>query len=378
MLAELCLGGGGRFTAWGPISLRMVLFSGALVMVIISILKKDKVPNETLKLILLFFLTISIGLIVGLMNGAETRLWWEDIKPLLYFLALPFFGLAIKTQADIVRTARIIKICAVALAAGFLIIIPLLHFNILPFTTLYAANLHTEELFFRGKLTFFYKGFLYLSIGIIFFRFSDTKPNYFLIAVLFIAVILSFTRGFIVALCLTFVFYFFYNRFLLKAFSLLAISLLIGFYGREVISNTSEWINTSQVSNPNLLGDRGYSDDQRFIQLGEVIDYSTFSSVLIGHGFGRGVPSRPIHMEISYLEFFHKQGLIGLTFWGIIAWTIWKTYRSAVPSGLADAFFLSATFVFLQSATNQYVNNPIGLSMVLLSIVCLSKLKKTA
>lgn len=380
MLVEVCLGGGGRFTAWGPVSLRMVLFSCALCMVFVSMLAKETYPKTYIQLILLFSLTISIGSIVGYINGAEPKLLWEDVKPLLYFLALPFFSLAIRGQSDIARTGRIIKICAIILALGFIVIIPLLYFNIVPFSLLYTLNMNTQELFFRGNLTFFYKGFLYLCIGILFFRFSDAKPRYLLMTMLFLAVLLSLTRGFVVALALTFAVYFFYNRHSLhslKAYSVLFLALLVGFYGRHMISMGSEWINTSADANPNLLGNRLFSDEQRVVQVGEVIGQTTFSSALLGHGFGHGVPSRPVHMEISYLEIFHKQGLLGLTFWGILAWAIWKAYRSATPSGIADAFFLSAVFVFLQSATNQYVNNPIGLSMVLLSLVCLDKMKNT-
>jgi hypothetical protein len=376
MIAELCIGGGGRFTAWGPVSLRMVLFSAAMVIVMISILNGKTFPREDVKLILFFFATTSLGLVVGLVNGAETRFWWEDVKPLLYFLALPFFSLAIRTEADIVWTGRIIKFASIVLAVAFIALILLIYLNLLPFEKVYAANLHWEEFFFRGRLTLFYKGLLYLCIGILFFFFVGMKPNYLPIVLLSLAVGLSFTRGFVVALCLTFSFYFFYRNTLAKAFFFLIFSLILGFYGRQIISTASQWVNSSVTYNPNLLGDRQYSDDQRLIQFKEVIGQTTLSSAVVGHGFGRGVPSRPIHMEISYMEFFQKQGLIGLAFWGFMAWTMWKRYRTAEPSGQADAFFLSGAFVFLQSATNQYVNNPIGMAMVLLSLVSLDKLKR--
>lgn len=377
MLVEVCLGGGGRFTAWGPVSLRMVLFSGALCTVLFSMLAKEAFPKKYLRLILLFCLMISLGSIIGYVNGAEQTFLWEDVKPLLYFLALPFFSLAIRGPFEMERTAQVIKICGVILAVGFLVIVPLLYFHIVPFSQLYTLNLSRQEFFFRGELTFFYKGFLYLCIGILFFRFAGPKPRYWLMALLLLAVILSLTRGFIVALSLTFAVYFYYTRNSIKAYAYLFLALAVGFYGGRIIALGSELINTSPHSNPNLLGNRLFSDEQRIVQIGEVFDQTSFSSVLLGHGFGHGVPSRPIHMEISYLEIFHKQGLLGLAFWGILAWAVWKAYRSAASSGLADAFFLSALFVFLQSATNQYINNPIGLSMVLISLVCLDKMKTT-
>jgi len=67
--------------------------------------------------------------------------------------------------------------------------------------------------------------------------------------------------------------------------------------------------------------------------------------------------------------------LTGLIFWGSLAGTILVQYRKAIASPAANAFFFSALFIFVESLTNQYINNPIGMSMLLLSLVCLYKLK---
>jgi hypothetical protein len=80
-------------------------------------------------------------------------------------------------------------------------------------------------------------------------------------------------------------------------------------------------------------------------------------------------------MEISYLEIFHKQGLIGLAFWASLAGAIFHQYLQAGPSAETDAFFYSSLFIFIESLTNQYINNPIGMSILLLSLVCLYKLR---
>jgi hypothetical protein len=121
-----------------------------------------------------------------------------------------------------------------------------------------------------------------------------------------------------------------------------------------------------------LLGDRKFSDNERKQQFIQVANAATLPTAVWGHGFGTGVESRPVHMEISYLEIFHKQGIIGIACWIIILFSLVKSYKSLPSkSGMSNAFFLAALFVFFQSLTNQYINNPIGLGMILISMVSL-------
>jgi hypothetical protein len=182
----------------------------------------------------------------------------------------------------------------------------------------------------------------------------------------------------------------------LKFFCVTFLAAMIAGFGKDAIAYVSKTIDRSakQIENPeretenskrtriqsaneNLLGDRSTSDAGRIVQVEEVAERITVLSVLIGHGFGMGIPARPVHMEISYLEIFHKQGIIGLLFWGVLLFMLIKKYMAAVPSQMGDAFFFSSVFVFFQSLTNQFINNPIGLSITLLSLVALDHLKKT-
>src|SRR5258706_5915022 len=381
---ELCLGGGGRFTAWGPVSLRMVFFVAALSITVIAFVKGKRISNSYWRLVLLFLITTGIGLGIGLLDHADRKFWWEDVKPLLYFLILPFFALAIQNKTDVHRVARIIQGSGMTMMALFFIALMLIHTNAVPFLSFYNATVKTEEIFFRGEYTFFYKGFLFLGIAIIFFYFNVKTPiNYGIIAFLLIALFLSLTRGFLLALSLTVFSYFLFKKSFLKAFIMVGIAVVVLLLGQNAISFTSRWLaqqtelhgnaNKFDELNPALLGDRSFSDHERIAQLRQVAQGITFSSLLVGHGLGIGVPIRPVHMEISYLEIFHKQGLIGLTFWAILLWSAWQKFRAAQPSGLAEAFFFSTLFVFFQSFTNQYINNPIGLSMLLLTFVCLDQ-----
>jgi hypothetical protein len=382
---ELCLGGGGRFTSWGPLSLRMIFFALALVFVVVSVIfERKSIPAFYGRLLILFFVVLVIGLAIGLLHHADRALWWEDIKPLLYFFILPFFVLVIRTERDVAWVARILKVSACVMATIFIGLVLLIHFRLLDFLFFYRLTSPSEEIFYRGEVTFFYKGFIFLGIGTVFFYFTETpRTAVKVIPVLVMGLFLSLTRGLWLALMLTSFAHFVVKRSILKAAWMLAAAGLVLFLGQMAVGELSyrlakDYVPADVISREgayNLLGDREFSDGERVRQIRQVTSSTSSSSLLIGHGFGIGVPVRPVHMEISYLEIFHKQGIIGLAFWAVLLFALWQKFREAKSSGLANAFFLGSLFVFLQSFTNQYMNNPIGLSMILISIVCLDRLK---
>jgi len=43
---------------------------------------------------------------------------------------------------------------------------------------------------------------------------------------------------------------------------------------------------------------------------------------------------------------------------------------------IVKSFFIGSIFVFMQSLTNPFINNPIGLSMVLISLISLKYIQK--
>jgi hypothetical protein len=186
---------------------------------------------------------------------------------------------------------------------------------------------------------------------------------------------------------LTYMVHYFLKSSRIKSAVFGVVALLVVLFGQQCIGYVSEKIDSLKTQrsekvssgltpDATLLGDRDFSDSGRRQQIEEVVDRVTLSSFFIGHGFGVGVPSRPVHMEISYLEIMHKQGLAGMLFWAGLLYLLFKKYRAAETTPWRDAFFCGAVFVFFQSLTNQYMNNPIGLAMIMLALVCLDRLKK--
>ncbi|MBI1768789.1 MAG: hypothetical protein HYR67_10475 [Bacteroidetes bacterium] len=380
IIIELCLGGGGRLTTIGPVSLRMVLFCIAIVLTTLLLLSGKSISTRYWKILAAFFLMNLVGVGLGWLNGSAKILIWEDVKPLLYFLILPFFALAIDESSPL-NISKIIKVCALLTASLFFLLLILVHSGVFTFLSFYKATEKTVEFFYRGEITFFYKGFLFLGIGSIFFFFSESNKKFLFVTVLVLAIIFSVTRGLLFSLSCTLAAYFIGKKKYYHATSAAIFSLIIVVWGNTSTINFSRWIDANkgdkayEEASPHLFGDRKYSDEGRFAQIKEVGERVSLTSIFVGHGFGQGIPARPIHMEIAYLEIFHKQGLIGLAFWGSLAWMLFTAYRDSNRSNFANAFFFSSLFVFVESATNQYFNNPIGMSVLLLSLVSLYKLK---
>jgi len=179
MLLELFLGGGGRLLAWGPISLRMVLFTIAMIWsVILLLFYHQKLPKEIWRLIGLFSLMVTLSAFVGFLNNAPLELIFEDIKPLSFFYTIIFFSLAIDQTKDGESITKIIKITSLVLGICYLLVFIAINANIIRVSTLYLITKDTGEFYFRGEIAFFYKGFVFLCVGIVFFFFDPVKKKH--------------------------------------------------------------------------------------------------------------------------------------------------------------------------------------------------------
>ncbi|EJL66732.1 O-antigen ligase family protein [Flavobacterium sp. CF136] len=361
---ELIVGGGGRFLEFGFLTVRMVLFLVIIVISLILYVFRKKIKRNIILLTIIFSIITLTGVVIGLLNNALINGIFEDIKPLSFFYIILFFSLIIKDEKDIVLVSNIIKIGSVILAIVYVGFIIFLYFGLIDFVSFYNKQSEIGEILFRGDFLFFYKGFLYLCIGFFFFLTSDYKYKLLLLVFLFTSIVLTLTRGFILFtfLITCYYIYFINKKILIKIISgilLLVISTLIGTFYLQTV------------------GDRADSDKVRYIQIEQVYDRINPISIFIGHGFGNGVPDRPIHMENSFLEIFHKQGLLGLFFWIAMLFYVCLLYvniKNVIFKKLALPFLLGVFFVYFQSLTNPFINNPMGLCLLLITIVVFSKL----
>ncbi len=366
-LLELFVGGGGRIFEIGPITLRMVLFFLNIALVAVLYLERGRIPTYTVVLCIVALAVLLFYSLLGWINGAPLTLIAEDVKPLSYFFSVLFFGYYIDSEERVRLVVSLLKKSSLFMALGYITIQALFYLGKIPFLPFYdymTTQVSETDFSFRGlEGLFFYKGFMYMVVGLIFWIHSPgSKRKSLAILIITAAMILTGTRGFIVMF--GFVYALFYGIPLLLKLNIkmlvLAAVLVFGsvfFFGSRDI------------------GDKDLSDSIRIQQLTQVVQDIDPISFFIGHGFGNGVPIRPVHMEIAYLETFHKQGVLGLCLWGLFFLVLYNAYvrKSNFPA-IRKAFFLSLLFMVLLSLTNPFFNNPIGISLFMISLATFTAL----
>jgi len=379
-LLELFLGGAGRLTTFGALTLRMYLFIIGMVLLVFLLFKGAKITRMTTVVTLTFTCLFMIAIERGLFNSGDYSYLFADVKMLLFFFILPLFDVAITHYSDVDKIIKLLKIAAFILAVFYFIFLIILHFEIYSFTTIWLALSKPEyhkEFGFRGEVAMVYKGFIYLCVGFFFFFFEKRSLKSILLATfVFAAVILTLSRAFILLIFLLTITYILYKVVFSrknKTLNITVISLII-IGGSLVVPRAIE-----------MLGDKSESDVIRVLQVTQVVDMVNPISFLIGHGFGVGTEIRPGHMEIMYLEIFHKQGLLGIAFWlALLIYIIIKYYnyyRYCKEKGLEDklnakAFLYGTIFIYAQSLFNPFLTNSMGLTFLFITLIVFENLKK--
>jgi hypothetical protein len=367
ILLELILLGSGRLVELGPLTLRMWLFGVALGFALMVLLLGCTVHREIVLLILGFLALTATSATVGLLNGAPLDQVADDVKPLLFFLGLLFFHIAIRDQRQVTTIASLIKAGSLILAVSYLALLALLVLRVIPFSTLYALLSENSEFRFRGEEAIFYKGFLYLGIGLCFFfpeRGVGAKAASLL---LLVAIGATLTRGLLLSAALVLVL-----AGLLQRMSPLRTQVVLLALTAAAVAAWPWFLD--------IFGSRAASDAIRLYDVQVVQESASAGSFFLGHGLGTSVGSRT-RIEASYLEIFHQQGILGLAFWMIVLLMVGRDYLNALRRGAGSAalpFFLATVLVYLESATNPFLTNPIGMSMVLISLVVLRLLAEGA
>jgi len=359
LLLELFLLGSGQFLSYNGLSLRMLFYSIAISVSMLLLLHGVKFPKRIFWFLLIFLSMLAFSSLIGIINGANVSSISDNLKPLLFtFMIIPF-SLFITKIESIVLVTKLIKFSGVIMGISFISVLILLFFGYIDFLTIYTLLSSEANDFMMNDgehVRIFYKGFLYLNIAFIFYVYSNDKYKSLMLILLFLSILMTFTRGFLLALILSFIFISTIEFKQKKSFYILSIIaigviILLPFY-------------------VNIIGDKHSSNSMRILQIKEVFDAITISSFFIGHGYGIGVPIRPNGMEITFLEIFHKQGILGLFLWiGFFFYLIYNylNIKNLAYKKMFKPFLVSTFFVYFQSLTNPYLNNPIGMSIVLLS-----------
>ena len=400
LLYELFLGGSGRVFSFGSITLRMILFSIALLWFSIRIFQN---PNKKfiIRMVLFFGITVSAGTLVGILNNAPKGLIFTDIKQLLFFLSIISFSFFLNTKEQVNKCIKILKNATLILSLAYLICYSFIKLNILkmePFyNTLSVEWLHDEFMFRGTGGNFFYKGFFYLGIGIFFYLFSKpTIKNGFIVLIIYVALFLTLLRWLLAITLVIFACTIFFNWAIHKfkisflkskqmVFHLVILGVMIlipitfkNFY-TTTLGNKQESVDIrkqqfDQVS-AQIFNKKKSTKISKINKNQEVVNTTKKFNFILGKGFGIGVPIRPVHMELTYLEIFFKQGILGLSFWFFIFFYCIYNFKRAwdnhVDLNTILPWITGVLVIYFQSITNPLLVNSIGMSFVILAMLFL-------
>jgi hypothetical protein len=364
---EACLFGSGRLLVAGPLTVKMWLFLAALAYVCMRLVAHEYLKLSSVVFLLSFATLLCIGATMGILHHSNLDSIVEDVKPLLYCFLLLFIEMTMRTVRHLQLVIKIIKAAALIMTVGYASVLALLLSGMISFGTFYdwMSSGSDREFMFRGESgLFFYKGSLYIAIGLIFFAFDRGRMSWLAILAAIAALVATGTRGFFLALI-----------------EIVLVHALTGIGGRVrklryfVVPCAGLALLLILLFSGQLV-DKQESDSVRITTASQVMDRITPVTIILGNGFGVGVEERPVHMENSYLEIFHKQGVLGILWWGSMFFFLIMRYRKARRANYeyAQPLFLSACFVAFESLTNPFINNPIGIFVWLIALVGLDVL----
>jgi hypothetical protein len=349
----------------------MLLFASCLIIGAFAIyLRLRRMDGQRLAfgLVLFYLLVHLFGLLVGTMNGADTGDMIAEFQQSLFWLIAPFFAFVLQSTKMVNRAALVVQFSGLFLALAYFLVLALLAFGKISIIQILPLLHESGEVVVRGDHFLFYKGFLYLGISIIFF--VAIRSRYWVMATIIVSValVLTLTRGFLLS-------------------TSVAVLMMLAAQGRRVVATVALVMVMvasfvvliyvpSQVDS--FTQARSSSNDQRVHDFLGIVDNLTPASALIGDGYGAEVDDRQF-IENTLLWAGWKLGVMGVVFW-TMPLLLCAYYYLKIPGWtrhrIATAFFFGTVLVYVETLTNPFLNNPIGLSFVLVALFSLKTLAK--
>ncbi len=412
---ECVLGCSGRWASFGPVSIRMILFTIAFLAAAPAVIyeRKRLARSVPVLLMLLYFAFLAMGLAFGLQNGNNRLFIRMDLTCFLGLALLPGILAVVRDEAGLERLLNVVYRSSVVLA----LITAVLHYMV-AFAGLYSAvkinfmlilprQMGALGLYDSGVLRIYLKSQVFLQFAFLIGlkkAIAATKKNRILIALceglILFAVVLSFTRGFWLGLGASLVLIFALEwkkrkeMFRTGLAAAACFLVLIGF-STAVFGDFTLVGEIAKRFDPNLvvLSDKDKIDVEYFykefgINAEENIDAIRIrkeslkllkerirEKPLQGHGLGSNLDGirEDGRAEYMYLDIFMKMGIGGLLsfvclcLWAPAAYLYRRGRKEPLP-GSAGFIMAAMLGLCLTSVFNPYLSTPMGLLM--LSIAC--------
>jgi hypothetical protein len=268
------------------------------------------------------------------------------------------------------RTATLVQQAGMLLALAYITLLVCVALGIVNFFNVLAVLSEHREVYSRGGALLVYKGDLYLGIALVFL--VSIRGRYWLPSALLISValVLTLTRGYILSTSAAILMLLVVQR----RKSAFLFGLLLTAIAAVLVWRYFPTLNAGLSSN------RLISNEQRLSDMDFLWSNTSMKTILIGEGFGSLINDRN-NIENTFLWVLWKLGMPGLIFW-LMPLMLCLTYFVEIPNcrqhRLACAFLFGTILVYVQTSTNPYLTNPIGLSFVMLSLFSLRTFAKDA
>jgi hypothetical protein len=349
-LLEVVIGGGGRMAGFSPISVRGALAGICLAASLLDFARRGvRIAPSAFFLVTYFLLSTAIGVLVGYASGNRVDAIWVDVAQISFFLVILFFQQCFFRGRVFFLTERLFIFPAFFMALAYMAALFLIFF-MGRFDEVYQFLSVGDDFFFRENGTFFFKGFVYLGVAFFFLLERLSFQRFLSLLVIVAAIILCNTRGMYMALAM--IVFLLYFRVEGKILILLVAGAVGVFFWGQILE---------VVAKPD-------SDVVRLLDLQYVFDNMDFASMIFGHGFGAEINERG-RIEVAWVEVLYKQGLIGLGFWLYWLFSLISCFGSlrGGMKKMGRPYFASALFIFILSFTNPFMNNSIGLVVLIVA-----------
>lgn len=363
-LSELILGGGGRQLLDYQLTPRIVI-SIAMIVYSLIFLYKSQPINLRLPFLIIgsYIFTHCLSFLLGILHGAIFTDIVSDISQSLYFASVLFFFMVAKKEL-VPTSLSLIKYLGLALGIAYLSIIGLYYVDFIPPGGISDYTQNTSEAFLRVEPFFFFKSIAFVGLSSIVWIYDlKNKLKYLYSFICLLAVILTLTRGMILATFLVLLHALYINN--KKAILPLA---LIGLFTLYFLGPANMWELSFTFGENRALSDLGRLDDINFITR------SDWFNLLIGHGFG-GIINTRLMVENSYMNILYKMGIPGLLFYllpiyftSVYTVRIWRESKCKQSKTQSMALFSGLLLFYLLSITNPFINNSLGIIYALIAL----------
>lgn len=364
-LLELFVGGSGQVFKIFQISFRQILFVLILLIFIFDLItNKVKLTVNFISLNILFILLgVLLSSILGLISSHDARIIIKDVTPMLYFLLyFPLHAYFLKYEVTYEYVLKILVhstvIMSIALIITFMILNIAFGGDLYIFREVIEQTIGKDVFWFRSNGFVFYPGLVYSLVAAILlfgklvaFR-KLTIYETFALSLSILALVISMTKGLILSLAIGFLLLIFTKKttVLVKMSSIFLCTIIT-----LILFSLFDFSRFTDLGN-----DSGTSTRIKTIEEStKVIN----ENILLGNGYGTELPTKKFHQENSFIDIVVEQGLLGLFLYLTLFTYIFIRRKQNIDLTIA------MLAVALMSLTNPYINNPLGIGLIILTLI---------